>query len=248
MHGLDTGANTDCRASHGEMRELLREYGWSGPIQTVAYYKGDRRCDLAVPGRSKFDANTSIATLGKALANLVYDKHSRHGRAVDLVGTSMGGLIVRAALTGVQRKEKGFPPYLYVEDAVTLGTPHNGGYSGSCHDKLQCHQMRKADGGKLARWLSTRPQSPGFRTDWTVIGSEADQTVPGSYAVALPAPHKILYHESGGIGHNGLWQRWFGTFPATIWNSAQGSAPRYTDEARQPVHAVSYALKYQSAW
>jgi hypothetical protein len=38
----------------------------------------------------------------------------------------MGGLVIRSALLIVQRNTPGWPPYLYVEDVITLATPHKG--------------------------------------------------------------------------------------------------------------------------
>jgi triacylglycerol esterase/lipase EstA (alpha/beta hydrolase family) len=70
----------------------------------------------------------------------------------------MGGLIARVALTGVSRGWKGFPPFLYVEDAVTLGTPHGGvaaSWVRSC-DETQCVQMRP--GSKFLRVLASLGQ------------------------------------------------------------------------------------------
>ncbi|WP_443030951.1 PGAP1-like alpha/beta domain-containing protein [Streptomyces sp. CB02400] len=41
----------------------------------------------------------------------MYKNDSRYGWSVDLVGHSMGGLIIRAALTGTERHMEGWPPF-----------------------------------------------------------------------------------------------------------------------------------------
>jgi hypothetical protein len=50
------------------------------------------------------------------------------GRTVDVVGYSMGGLIIRGAITGTRNPPsgQGWPPYIYAEDVRRLATPHDG--------------------------------------------------------------------------------------------------------------------------
>jgi triacylglycerol esterase/lipase EstA (alpha/beta hydrolase family) len=42
----------------------------------------------------------------------IYNRYSRYGIAVDVVGHSMGGLVIRAMLTGNQRHLSGWAPYV----------------------------------------------------------------------------------------------------------------------------------------
>ncbi|MFJ2591339.1 esterase/lipase family protein, partial [Streptomyces sp. NPDC087538] len=57
--------------------------------------------------------------------------YSAKGQTVDLVGHSMGGLIIRAALAGYAKGDPTWPDTLYVEDVVTLGTPHKAAWLGA---------------------------------------------------------------------------------------------------------------------
>ncbi|HEX7168280.1 MAG TPA: hypothetical protein VF230_14975, partial [Acidimicrobiales bacterium] len=121
---------------------------------------------------------------------------------VDIVAHSMGGLIARYALAQVARRHADFPPYLYVEDAVTLGTPHSGtGWASWCWT-TQCEQMRP--GSSFVNWLGTNapnPQGSGG-TDWTAVGSYNDEIVSESSAVAMSASHKVLYLPSADVVHS----------------------------------------------
>ncbi len=45
---------------------------------------------------------------------------------VDVVGHSMGGLIVRGAVYGSSASQAGFSQPLMVEEAVMLAAPHDG--------------------------------------------------------------------------------------------------------------------------
>ena len=127
----------------------------------------------------------------------MYDHYSRFGIPVDAVGHSMGGLVIRAALTGVQRGEAGWPPYLYIEDVTTLSTPHRGAPLGgvckfSGQGTQQCKDM--AQSSSFMSWLYDNPQS-AQGTDWTLIGFDDDFVVPKWSAVPtnMAAGHKIVY-------------------------------------------------------
>jgi hypothetical protein len=161
------------------------------------YYSNDVNCDLKIPG----DRNRSIRLLGQDLAWDIYMRYSRYGMPVDVLGHSMGGLVIRAAIFGTQRQEGGFPPCLYVEDVTTLATPHAGLILAPLlcsllDGPLQCREMRA--GSSFLDWL----REPGGRnpqaasgTDWTLIGFDDDLVVPAGSAVPadMPVGHKVIY-------------------------------------------------------
>lgn len=120
----------------------------------------------------------------------------------------MGGLVARAAITGLRfyGVEGGSPPYFYVEDVVTLGTPHEGALiSLICITSKQPLSLLPTQYHEVSReWslprLSSNPQFT-FRTKWTVIGAEDDLVVqPKSTSLGiLPffdkmfAGHLVMY-------------------------------------------------------
>jgi hypothetical protein len=171
----------------------------SANTQVWCYYLLDVYCNQWFANDT--DRSTSIITLGAALAVQIYEQYSYYGKSVDLVGHSMGGLIIKAALTGVQKHYQGFPPFLYVEDVTTLETPHRGtseagnalcalvptlGRNQECADMLS--------GSAFMNWLIDNPQAQ-TGTDWTVIGADDDLLVPASSSVpgSMPAAHKVIY-------------------------------------------------------
>ncbi|BCB75291.1 hypothetical protein GCM10022251_33540 [Phytohabitans flavus] len=126
----------------------------------------------------------------------IFYRFSSHNVAVDVVAHSMGGLVANAAITGVQRGDPAFPPYLYVDDVVAIATPWNGvTVPGACqHSTVQCAEMR-GDAPTL-NWLNENAQASSG-TDWTLVGIEDDGVVHSSSAIARNRPsygHKLVYH------------------------------------------------------
>jgi hypothetical protein len=154
-----------------EHQDPMRFFGPIGRSWTYCYYSTDTGCDLLSLG----DRNRSVKDVGADLAWEIYDHYSKYNVAVDVVGHSMGGLVARAALTGVSRGDPAFPPYLYVEDVVTLSSPHRGAPSASLCLFQQCVDMRA--GSAFHNWLFDAPQGASG-TDWTVIGFDDDLTMP----------------------------------------------------------------------
>lgn len=220
LHGLDAfgTAGNDCNATFGKMISTLRAWGYSGTLATVKYYHGDTNCTTsldAAGSHSSFYARTDahqngshdmdgdIRHLAYHLAWTIYNQYSSKGVTVDLVGHSMGGLIIRSMLRYNQENNASFPPYLYVEDVTTLGTPHSGsGYASWCGWAYQCNQM--ATGSSFLSDLATNAKNPqgDGGTDWTNVGSYDDGTVSQTSATSMDASHKVRYLGSMNIGHS----------------------------------------------
>jgi len=220
LHGLDAfgSAGNDCNATFGKMISQLRAWGYTGTLATVKYYAGDTNCTTsldAAGSHSSFYARTDahqngshdmdadIRHLAYHLAWTIYNQYSSKGISIDLVGHSMGGLIIRSMLRYNQENNASFPPYLYVEDVVTLGTPHSGsGYAGWCGWAFECQQM--ATGSSYLSDLATNAKNPqgDGGTDWTTQGSYDDGYVSETSATAMDANHKVRYLGSMNIGHS----------------------------------------------
>ncbi|WP_433174422.1 esterase/lipase family protein [Actinoallomurus sp. CA-150999] len=251
VHGVSTKGDNDCASTWRAALWSLKRDGWKGALYTVGYYKADRHCGVPVPGRSRYTPNTSIKELGRAFAWLVYDRDTRYGRSVDVVGHSMGGLVVRAALTGVQKHQKGFPSRLYIANVATLDSPHAGRLHMSC-TSLECRQMRGKDGGALLRWLGQNPQSTQG-TDWTLIGSDADTKVPTSSALGMKAGHKVRYSAEEHLSHGGVALRPDPSHPARqgyhLWyRNSTRPGTHETKDGWAPLHMVEQALYFWQKW
>jgi hypothetical protein len=201
----------------------------TGPLLTVGFYEDDHTCDVKLPDDlvnkygSVADEGTkdeSLKELGREFAWEIYNKHSRFGRSVDVVGHSMGGLIARAALTGTQRNLSDWPPYIFVEDVVTLATPHGGTPwavtpPGPCGNWIQCNEMEPNSATLV--WMDDNPQSNVVGTDWTLLGSADDDVVFPRYAFNMCCVgHKVHYPQGqpdgNGVEHYNIHQRTSGTF------------------------------------
>src|SRR5437868_1421287 len=125
VHGFDREADTNCAAAWKNARIVLRKHHWKARSYTFGYYGRDRNCNMHAKGTT----DTRIQDVGAALARRIYKHFTSKGVAVDIVAHSMGGLVAKAAIQGTNKyggQSRKWPSRLYVEDVVTLGTPHLG--------------------------------------------------------------------------------------------------------------------------
>jgi len=241
VHGFDPsagGGGWNCGGYWGSAMSALRAQGMTGTFVTYGYYATDSSCTIEYPGTR----DTSIWTLGQDLAWQIYLGYSRNGQSVDVLAHSMGGLVIRAALTGVSRGESGFPPYIYVEDVATLSTPHLGaGFARLC-SPLQCQEMRP--GSALLGRLAANPQSRQG-TDWSLFGAGDDNIVDEGSATGISAGHKVKYRGEQGVEHDRIHQLLSGPKVADHWHHHDPVWRVGTFE--QPVITTN-ALAYWSRW
>lgn len=202
VHGFDSDFNSavDCgdRGYIAPWVNGMRTRGFTN-VRAVGFYAGDSRCADYVPDRADDTVDTSITELGRDLANLIYTRYTSRQQAVAVSAHSMGGLVIRAALDGVAKRQPGFPARLRVTDVVTSGTPHAGTRFGTrCAARAaECAQF--IPGSSFLTNLGQNPQGVGG-TDWTLTGSRRDEYVPPQSAVAMrrvsttrPAIAKVIY-------------------------------------------------------
>lgn len=212
VHGFERGADNNCPGTWNTLMFVHRLAGWSNTFYPVQYYNNDRVCPNpgALPnGRPNVQniriangtTDTSIRTLARLWAWEIHNRFSRNSIAVDVVAHSMGGLIVRYAISRTGRNPD-FPPFLVVEDVVTLGTPHSGtNWARACaltHD--QCDAM--TPGSSFLNDLSAHQNPQGaFGTQWTAVGASDDDTVTAGSATSMRAAHEVIYWAGQGIEH-----------------------------------------------
>ena len=249
VHGFDREADTNCAAAWKNARIVLRKHHWKARSYTFGYYGRDRNCNMHAKGTT----DTRIQDVGAALARRIYKHFTSKGVAVDIVAHSMGGLVAKAAIQGTNkygRQSRKWPSRLYVEDVVTLGTPHLGANfppadaCGFTHE--QCSDMEWGSG--FLKWVGSRPQSQ-MGTDYTFIGSVDDDTVQALSATdGYSGPHWVTYEKTRGkvIGHSGL--REIGTNSAQLWNANWRNRDGKTREGKikSPLVHMLSALYRQS--
>lgn len=199
VHGWSAlGNGNNCANNFGSLESSLRADGFTGAFVTVGYYDSDSNCDVNLRSwNSSISNSTSWEDLSKTFSQYVYTTYTSKGITVDLVGHSMGGLIIRGAVKGSAHGESGFSAPLKVEDAVTLAAPHDGAawYSYGCLWG-QCAGLKP--GSDEIEWVQQdgNPQGTGG-TEWTVLGSTDDDTVPSDSAMHmdLPDARKVVYSD-----------------------------------------------------
>lgn len=254
FYGGDTRApGDDWGDRHCRWQAHLSNHGRHGS----AWPSGHRK----VRGVTGHTTGTSIRHLASHLAWLIHDRYTRRGVAVDLVGQSMGGLIVRYALAATETHARGFPRRLLVDDVVTLGTPL-GGYETELFTARNRQTIEMDKDSSFMAWLhehADRPPQPGRRrTDWTFVGSSTDGFIPTPSTIGrrcdasgcvrwLRAHHYVLYDSyptgtgRSGVGHS-AYHRLTGyerIFRARVrWAGAWSSSETFVP----PVRLIELAL------
>lgn len=214
VHGYTGAARHDCEEVWGAAKSAFRARGWRGPLRTWGYYRNNVRCTANFAG----SVDVPIREVGRHLAWDIYNNYTRRGIKVDIVAHSMGGLVARAAIQGVRTRTAGFPGTIYVEDVITLSTPHTGTNWARLCTNYQCRDMRPGSG--FLAWAGQGPQST-IGTDWTLIGADDDDTVTSGSATGMTANvgHRIIFCSHQGLEHNVIMKKTTGTnWCLRIWH------------------------------
>lgn len=188
IHGYYHRSAVDCRSYFSGMKEAIaqKRYEVTGKkniVKTVGWYAGDKNCDVSIGVKNNYNIGTSIPVISKELANFIETNYTANSVTVDIVAHSLGGLIVRKMLDL-------WGDDLWVEDVVTLGTPHAGVAVGAGLTALGCNnpkdkQCEEASAvSDFIRDLSHNPQSV-IRTAWTIIGTKRDEIVGTDTSVSM---------------------------------------------------------------
>ena len=253
-HGSAAGGQ-DCNGS--TWRDALRYYQDAGgrdrsSLTTIGYYPGDQgRCDVMIgDGNASNDAADPGHRAGSR-AIYIDRTYTSHGRPVDVIAHSMGGLVTRVALLGSAQGWEGFPSRkLNVDDVVTLSTPHQGVANPAADDDRQWQQM--APGSGFLKRLHENGSGLGddwaAGTDWTLVGSKEDGTVRYSSGIdkGAHADHKFGYQDdpadSGDVDHTGI-RTLYGEnrYDLTYWHAAGDEESHHTENGWSPLKTAFQA-------
>jgi hypothetical protein len=201
VHGWSATGGTDCAGAFDEMVGQLGGEGFTGAAVTVGFYTGDTNCDMTLRDWGSFDNGSSWKDVSKAFSHYVHDTYTSQGITVDVVGYSMGGLIARGAVLGSSTGAAGFAAPIDIEDAVTLGTPHDGANVAAVCFWGQCATMKP--GAADIQWVNTVGDPQGVKgTEWTVVGSDSDSVslVDSALHMDVPEERKVRYPD---VPHTG---------------------------------------------
>ena len=265
IHGLRPQgvATSDC-TTWSDMTRALVSFGHEhDTLHTVKYYGHEDNCRDDIHDHGSHAAHhpsghaysnhghsqdASIRHLGYHLAWFLNDEFAESDRPVQVVAVSMGGLIIRYALSQIERGHPDFPTDVEVEDVVTLGSPHDGSaLVRLCREAQQCREMRPSS--ELMDELNIYATHPDGRggTDWTTIGSRSDDLVDPSSAVHMDADHKVTYMSRNGVEHGDYYRTTSRLRTADVeWFDLGGGGWREWYQAPWPVRWTDLALRHSS--
>ena len=251
VHGYGaSGTGKDC---NGDIwKDALAYYQSAGgrsraSMTTIGYYPGDKsRCDAMI-GDGDAGNDRPIQDIARDLAHYV----DRLDAPVDVIGHSMGGLIVRVALLGSAQGWEGFPKgKLDVDNVVTLSTPHQGVASPGAHDDEQWRQMRPGSGFLERMAQNGLGDAWAEGTDWTLIGSREDATVSHASGIdkGAPADEKLGYRpadDADKVIHTGVRTlRGADGYALTYWHASGAHPPHETSDGWSPLKAAFQAATH----
>jgi hypothetical protein len=204
VHGFSLSSSVDCSSTWSQDISWLQSEGFTGPFVKVGYYSGDSNCDVNLHNYGSYGDQDSWKSIAAAFSHYVYDNYTSRGVAVQAIGYSMGGLVVRGAIYGAQSGASGFSVPINISDVTSWGSPYNGAawYAQFCFWSTQCQSM--VQGSSDLDWLNQNGDPQGSAgTNWTVMGSNNDDVVPASSAVdmSVPANNSIVWDN---ISHTGV--------------------------------------------
>ena len=256
VHGYDS----DCTKMNKAKNYFEDERGHDGSVKTLGYYTDEKKLGCDAYFKKDATRNTNIEYVAQDLAKYIYKHYTKHGKPVNIVAHSMGGLVTRVALLGSGQHwdDPDFPDRrLNVPNAVTLSTPHQGVIDTDKRDTDQWQQMNpkssfmkrlhRDDSELNGDWNCGG--SGSCTTDWTLVGSHEDGTV--SYKSGIdegnPAHKKSGYQnadDSGEVNHGNVRELHSGCYDLHYWHS--GGHPRHeTKEGWAPLKAAYEAATHR---
>jgi hypothetical protein len=252
VHGFNAGSIMDCNKSSefGTLESFLFNNGFS-LVASVGFYNADYDCNEYLAGESShctgwYDSGNNDGTVNEdirhttcLLAWFIWDYWTSHGNSIEVIAHSMGGILIRQAMIDTPYVTQ-FPPYLYISDVATAGSPHQGISSGSafissidpgiacpgnCVEIAQMEQTNAMMSNMNSKtWRSgfgRDPQGSGG-TDWTTMSSDYDDVLNPSCDLGT---YETLGAPMGTVTIYGL----CGLMPgATHFVDYPGSSPKYT--------------------
>jgi hypothetical protein len=267
IHGYESDSGGNCD-QWDDMTGKFRDWGHTGGLVRIGYYVDDINCGNDIDHHGVHSAhnasghsggshtsNTNIRHLGYHLAWHIYDHYSRNGTYVDVVAHSMGGLIIRYAIAQTELNHPEFPPYLRIEDVVTLGTPHGGIRPPCLFCPLQGDQM--SPGSDFLVWLENNAWEPDGLggTQWSTQGSDDDNLVAADRAVGTDQDrdpvnkyfgscHKTWYTTVNDIEHTDFLHDTQGAFTAQAYARHCPTGWVFYSGLPWPVRRADYAVTF----
>lgn len=194
VHGLNPvlqDKTMDCETRFGPLKKALRANGFTGEIKTVTYYKQSTNCDVNLANLyPEIQPSSTWKEVGAKFSHYVFYNYTRFGKKVDMVGHSMGGLVIRSAVQGGREGQPGFWS-IAPSNIVTVATPHLGSSVAQVCTDRQCLSLLPSNPDFA--WLQSTPNPQSNQPIiWSVQGSNTDPVVTIDSALALDTPNKTV--------------------------------------------------------
>lgn len=197
VHGyaLNSGCpGGDVRSYWAGLTSMAAKQKLPNSLVYIGYYQCDSNATAML---GTFDTNTDITSVAESLAWWIYDTYTANGQPVWLVGHSMGGLVIRAALQHVAAADRAFPPQLLVPQAESISSPFAGitpavAASVNCDGSLECSEFTVGSDWLASLGADQDPEGAGG-TDWSAIGGGPCDLVTPASATDLLAAHRVSW-------------------------------------------------------
>lgn len=151
---------------------------------------------VAYPWNGGFNFGPRVGTVER-LEQRVETLYRRHGRAISLIGWSLGGAMARALA---------FRMPDHIRSVITLGSPIQGHHKGTNAWRIfELVSGWKADDPRLAQWLADHPIAP-----CTSFLSKTDGVV--NWRMSLAPEHELSENIEVSATHMGM-----GANPVVLW-------------------------------
>ncbi|WP_395787267.1 hypothetical protein [Aquimonas sp.] len=201
LHGYNSSANGsggndawNCRGIWANQDNILRATGISGRIRTVGYYSDNFNCDINLQstvytknflgdsGVRRQDAPTNITVLTRdtSLRHVAYrfawavaKEYRDFGRPVRVIADSLGGLVVRQAVSRASSGDPDFPSLaaMPILGVYSYGVPHGGTIAGAFSGTTQ--GIQAVSDSQFMRDLNSTAGSRVGNARWHSFTSEA---------------------------------------------------------------------------
>jgi triacylglycerol esterase/lipase EstA (alpha/beta hydrolase family) len=191
VHGATAGLcpGLDVKKWSAGIATAMTNAGWPASLLDSV---GFDRCDTDYSERiSSALLVTPLSSIAHDLAWYVYNHYTARGQTVDLVGHSMGGMLIRYAMTRIAADDPAYPSRVLVRDVVTFSSPYRGVTTTAICAVRTAVACTDLQAGSMFVSRLTDAVPAGQR--WVVFGSSACDFIPAADSTIAPGATGVVY-------------------------------------------------------
>jgi pimeloyl-ACP methyl ester carboxylesterase len=218
-----------------------------GPLNGPACISADPTVRVGCPANLRSPdndyVNTDFRRFSYELAWYLFGKFGA-STPVDLVGHSMGGLIITYAIQQIAAHNPSYPSSLSIQTVVSFSTPFAGGNLGTAN--YEARQMAPTGADSVVAGISAagaKQMYAGKYTLWAAEGSSGGCDVfPSSSSLALPRETFTMDYTTPCYSHSGY--LWDAFQPVNATGKLNGAA---TTTGYHSLDLMHYVIGYQES-